>query len=88
MVLSVIDRGSGIAPHCVTRIFEPFFTTKPSGAGTGLGLSLAHDIVDQHHGWIAVDSRLGQGSRFDIYLPTVTPPPERREGLSMRDSQH
>lgn len=67
--LSVSDQGAGIDPRNLLRVFEPFFTTKDVGEGTGLGLSVAHGIVRDHGGWIAVESQLGHGSRFTIFLP-------------------
>ena len=67
--LAVVDEGSGIAPENLVRVFEPFFTTKDVGEGTGLGLSVCYGIVEEHGGWIAVDSNLGKGSRFTVYLP-------------------
>lgn len=70
--LSVIDDGSGIAPEVIDRVFEPFFTTKAVGAGTGLGLAVAYGIVSRAGGWISVASRVGKGSRFDVYLPVDT----------------
>ncbi|MBS3912139.1 MAG: PAS domain-containing protein [Hydrogenophaga sp.] len=67
--LSVVDNGSGMDLDTQRRIFEPFFTTKAPGAGTGLGLAVVHGIVKGHRGAIALESGLGAGSRFDVYLP-------------------
>jgi signal transduction histidine kinase len=69
LCLSFEDEGEGIPADDLPHLFEPFFTTKKVGEGTGLGLALAHDIVRDHGGWIAVESRIGQGSRFSILLP-------------------
>jgi two-component system cell cycle sensor histidine kinase/response regulator CckA len=68
-VLEVADSGAGIPPEVVPRIFEPFFTTRREQGGTGLGLSTVHGIVRQSGGFIAVESRIGQGSTFRIWLP-------------------
>ena len=71
--LRVQDQGPGMDSKVLQRIFEPFFTTKNIGEGTGLGLSVAWGIVRDHHGFIDVDSVIGQGTRFDVFLPV----PER-----------
>jgi PAS domain S-box-containing protein len=67
--VAVRDTGSGIAAPILPRIFEPFFTTKDEGRGTGLGLATAKDIVKRHDGWIEVDTQVGVGTEFRIYLP-------------------
>jgi PAS domain S-box-containing protein len=69
IVVSVRDSGTGIAPHVLERIFDPFFTTKVVGVGTGLGLSLVHGIVTDLGGGIEVESIVGTGSTFTVYLP-------------------
>jgi signal transduction histidine kinase len=67
--IGITDQGLGIGPEHLPHIFEPFFTTKDVSEGTGLGLSIAYGIVQEHVGWIGVRSRVGGGSRFDVYLP-------------------
>ena len=67
--LSISDTGTGIPPSILSKVFEPFFTTKEVGKGTGLGLSTVYGIVKQSGGFIFADSKVGEGTRFTIYLP-------------------
>jgi PAS domain S-box-containing protein len=67
--LSIIDQGCGMDEVTRKRIFEPFFTTKAPGKGTGMGLASVFGIIKQHHGWIEVDTVVGHGSTFRVYLP-------------------
>ena len=73
--VEVADTGKGIAPEHLKKIFDPFFTTKPVGKGTGLGLSLSYGIIQKHHGRIEVQSVVGKGTTFRVYLPV-----KRQEG--------
>jgi signal transduction histidine kinase len=70
--LFVRDEGHGMPPETLEHIFEPFFTTKGLGVGTGLGLSVSYGIVREHGGWIGVETEVGTGSCFSIYIPPLS----------------
>jgi len=73
VMVEVEDTGSGIAPEIIDKIFDPFYTTKDVGRGTGLGLSTVYGVVKQTGGFIYVESRLGKGTVFRIFLPRHSP---------------
>ncbi len=78
VVLSVADTGTGIPREIIDKIFDPFFTTKEVGKGTGLGLSTVSGIVKSHAGFVNVDSQVGQGTEFKVYLPALETAVARR----------
>ena len=80
VVVKISDNGCGIPEKIQSQIFDPFFTTKDIGKGTGLGLSMSYSIIEKHNGRIDVDSKVGEGTTFAIYLPTESPLEAKTEG--------
>ncbi|MBE9008886.1 response regulator [Pseudanabaenaceae cyanobacterium LEGE 13415] len=93
--ITICDTGTGIAPTVLDRIFDPFFTTKTQGKGTGLGLATVRSIIKNHNGFLEIQTRMGEGTRFVVYLPALlneagathagidrlgVTPPESRDG--------
>ena len=79
--ITVADTGSGISPENMEKMFDPFFTTKPVGKGTGLGLSISYSIIKRLGGDISVQSEIGKGTQFNLFLP-FRPPADVQENLN------
>jgi PAS domain S-box-containing protein len=99
--LSVSDTGTGMTTEVMSHLFEPFFTTKGPGKGTGLGLATVYGIVQQAGGFITVDSRLGTGTMFNVFVPAIAseeprvsvervaaPPPRGQETVLLVEDEH
>jgi len=86
---SILDTGCGISAEILPKIFDPYFTTKE--AGNGLGLAICYSVIKKHGGWISVESQVGFGSSFTVYLPAakqVSPPIEEQLGLPEIESNN
>lgn len=92
VLIEIQDTGVGIRPENLQRVFEPFYTTKEVGAGGGLGLAVVYGTLRRHHGLVTVESSVGKGSVFALYLPVARPPrvlrANRPEPLSLRLHGH
>lgn len=88
IMLSVQDNGCGMDKQTERHIFEPFYTTKDIDKGTGLGLSTVYGIIRQHSGWIDVQSEVGEGSTFNVYLPKFKGEIPVTESKPVKESEH
>jgi len=84
--VEIHDNGLGIPVENLKKIFDPFFTTKSQFTANGLGLSMAYGILQQHHGWITVKSKIGEGSMFKIFLPAKVNPSARNHSTIIQSS--
>lgn len=80
LVLRIADTGTGIRPEVLARMWEPFYTTKETGQGTGLGLSTVRGIVEAHHGFVDLDTRVGHGTCFRVWFPAAAEIPAGTPG--------
>ena len=83
--LTVSDAGTGMAPEIMDRIFNPFFTTKQLGEGTGMGLAVVHGIIKSCNGAITVESEVGKGTKFHVYIPLLGETGEKGEVEAVAD---
>ena len=83
--VEIADTGHGISEQDLERIFEPFFTTKPRGQGTGLGLATSKSIIESHGGHLRIESRVGEGTRFRVYLPVCRAHPVVAHEMESRE---
>ncbi len=88
VVLRVTDTGDGIPLEIIDQVFDPFFTTKTEGQGTGLGLATVAGIVKRHGGFVKVESRIGTGTQFSVYLPALPAAPESVEQALQQKPPH
>lgn len=85
--INVTDTGLGMPPEVVSRIFEPYFTTKDPSRGPGLGLSITSAVIAEHSGWMEVESEVGRGTRFAIFLPRSNAPVTKPRQIPAADSK-
>jgi PAS domain S-box-containing protein len=86
LCLEVRDTGSGISNDIIEKIFDPYFTTKKTGKGTGLGLSVVNGIVKKHNGFIKIKTKLGEGSKIQVFIPTIDKKAGYKSTINEQDS--